>query len=268
MSVILYMQTIKPKFSKIGIRKTRKEMGRSSFSGRKACYVNENFFKTPNFLNSYWAGFIAADGCITSKNDFNKRLFFKLSTKDLGHLKTFKDQIQHDGTLFIRNYKYSRGGIPCGTLESCNLEINNFKIVNDLFSNFGIHQNKTFTLLYPEKLVDKDIVDSYILGLIDGDGCVVKTGTELKVDYAGTKSVTSWVLRRFEEILGKPLSPSCHAKLGKIFRVTARNNDAKKIFLHYYNFIFSKNLPCLKRKWKQEHFDWIAEKGIRKQNGT
>lgn len=25
---------------------------------------NDNYFRTPNLENSYWAGFIAADGCV------------------------------------------------------------------------------------------------------------------------------------------------------------------------------------------------------------
>ena len=88
---------------RMGVVVPRHISGKYKPGGLKACYVNESFFTVPNPLNCYWAGFIAADGSITCRSDFDKSLFFKLSTKDLKHLETFKEQIEHKGNLHFKN---------------------------------------------------------------------------------------------------------------------------------------------------------------------
>ena len=55
---------------------------------------NHDFFTVPNKLNSYWAGFIAADGCVTGKHI----LAIKLSEKD-------KEHLQKIATLLAEDYK-------------------------------------------------------------------------------------------------------------------------------------------------------------------
>ena len=50
--------------------------------GRRKYSVNDSFFSEPNEVNSYYAGFIAADGCIKSNNSEKSRyLTFGLSIK-------------------------------------------------------------------------------------------------------------------------------------------------------------------------------------------
>ncbi len=36
-----------------------------SITNKKFVTTNNNFFSVPNTINSYWAGFIAADGCVS-----------------------------------------------------------------------------------------------------------------------------------------------------------------------------------------------------------
>lgn len=48
---------------------------------------NTEFFKEPNTLNSYWAGFIAADGCIQQyKDNRQPTLAINLKSSDINHL--------------------------------------------------------------------------------------------------------------------------------------------------------------------------------------
>lgn len=57
---------------------------------------NHNFFKNKNPLNSYWAGFIAADGSISSKGN---ELKIALSAKDAGHLEKLSSLLSENYSL-------------------------------------------------------------------------------------------------------------------------------------------------------------------------
>ena len=61
------------------------EQNTISFKQRRKYNVNDCFFETPNIVNCYYAGFIAADGCIRKyKGKFVETysLSFGLSIKD------------------------------------------------------------------------------------------------------------------------------------------------------------------------------------------
>ena len=57
---------------------------------------NENFFSEPNDKNSYWAGFIAADGGIEKTSN---RLRIGLSIKDRELLEVFAQQVEFTGPI-------------------------------------------------------------------------------------------------------------------------------------------------------------------------
>ena len=52
---------------------------------------NETFFEKPSRVNSYWAGFIAADGCV-----YRNTLKITLSKKDKAHLEALSSQLNED----------------------------------------------------------------------------------------------------------------------------------------------------------------------------
>lgn len=60
--------------------------------------VNENFFSLDTPESFYWAGFIAADGCILKNL---KVLEIGLGIKDKKHLKKFKSAIKYTGNISI-----------------------------------------------------------------------------------------------------------------------------------------------------------------------
>ena len=67
--------------------------------------VDDFFFNIPNELNSYYAGFIAADGCICSRNRDKRTLKIGLSSKDSKWLKTFKEKIKSESPIKNRIQK-------------------------------------------------------------------------------------------------------------------------------------------------------------------
>lgn len=56
----------------------------------KTVFFNDNFFEIPNLINSYWAGFLAADGNIKTNK---KEVSLQISDKDFEHIKCFSESL-------------------------------------------------------------------------------------------------------------------------------------------------------------------------------
>jgi hypothetical protein len=138
---------------------------KSDLLRRKSCGCvsgDENFFSVPNILNSYWAGFIAADGCIRGYHDHY--LSLGLSKKDISHLEKFKRDLRLSNKITI----YDKH-------NSCITGLSSNKICDDLKNNFNITPRKSKTLK-PPNIKNKTNILSFIAGYIDGDGSVGKIG--------------------------------------------------------------------------------------------
>jgi DNA-binding CsgD family transcriptional regulator len=144
-------------------------------SGRKY-RSNDSFFSTFTPESCYWAGFIAADGCI-----LNNTVKISLAMKDIDHLELFKTIISFTGN--VKKYKRSNG------YEYCVLSITSKKIVEDLNKNFNIHPRKTFNLMPP--ILPDDLVNHYVRGYIDGDGCFAKN--RYSISIVGSEDIIKWI---------------------------------------------------------------------------
>jgi hypothetical protein len=154
---------------------------------------NDSFFSVPNPQNSYWAGFIAADGCIEEKS---KRLRIKLALADEIILKEFKKQIEFSGN-FYKETHIKRGKVCYST----KINITSKQLITDLNNNFNITTKKSLTLKPPINL-NKECTEAFIRGFIDGDGsfCITKSrpnklGTRqyLILSIVGTYDVLLWI---------------------------------------------------------------------------
>lgn len=199
------------------------------FINQHSC--NEKYFSKPNIENCYWAGFIAADGCITKDNS----LSITLSIKDIDHLKTFKNKIKYTGKIKV----YARD-----KKQYCRIEIFNKYIVKDLLTNFKITRRKTFTLK-PPNLKNKNHIKSFIIGYIDGDGHIGIHKNIFYISVYGTKSVVTWIRKYFLKFSLEKSSSQIH-KTKNTYYIGFANKKAETI---YQSFVNIKNNK-LKRKWK------------------
>lgn len=139
--------------------------------------INHNYFENIITQNpSYFAGFIAADGCIyrSKKMKGQARLNVHLHEQDLHILESLKKEL--DLTQKIESLKSNTYRI----CKSNKLTICSDKIAESL-AVYGITERKTFTITFPH-LLKKEILRHYIRGLFDGDGCVSANGkTGIKI---------------------------------------------------------------------------------------
>lgn len=89
-------------YSVRGIHSAMRRYGIKMNSQRKYS-VDETFFTKTNEKSFYWAGFIAADGCISRYENGNMCVTLTLALKDINILEKFKHQIKYTGPI----YKYT-----------------------------------------------------------------------------------------------------------------------------------------------------------------
>lgn len=123
---------------------------------------NDNYFiEIDSHEKAYWIGFIAADGSVNSQKNL---LSIGLAIKDLEHLKLFRKDLESDSKIFTYDSLIKGKKHKC-----CKLTIYSKQIVNDLKSH-NIVPNKSDILEFSQN-IPKQYVSSYLLGIIDGDGC-------------------------------------------------------------------------------------------------
>lgn len=163
---------------------------------RKRIKVNDNFFSKPTLLNSYWAGFIAADGCILKNAPI---LQIGLSSKDKNLLFQLKNDINYHGKILDG---FTRSSTNSKFYPKSTLRIRSEKITKNLYNQFNITPKKSWTLKPPKDLTKNQKL-CFIVGYIDGDGCIHQKrnnigGTVLKI--TGNKNFLSWIKQTLETI--------------------------------------------------------------------
>lgn len=214
---------------------------------RKQYRVNYGYFSVPNLENSYWAGFIAADGNVRDSKD---SLRIKLSGSDSQHLEAFK---RCSGSTSPVRDSYN------GFKKYASLEIHGVsQWKDDLRKNFNITPRKSLTLQPPNSLSPEQSL-AFIAGYIDGDGCIFKeyppTGhLRLGVQITGTYETLCWIKTLFDKI-----APSKHQAnircIGRIFSYKIVGKKAESVLVT----LLQTAAPKLERKWEKVR-TFFAEK--------
>lgn len=139
------LEALKTYARRIGVADTKK---------RYTC--NQNFFSEPDIVNSYWAGFIAADGCVMRRDN---NLNIGIHHRDYLHLEKFINVVKFNGYIhFLKDM---------GIVNLYGVQY----ILDDLKNIFSITERKSLTL-QPPKIYIEDYIRAFIRGYFDGDGCL------------------------------------------------------------------------------------------------
>ena len=156
---------------KNGIQKTYSEV-------RRKYKINENYFDEINTPNkAYILGFLYADGY---NNRVNNTIVLSLSQKDEDILTQIRDEIGSDKPLYYIDYVNKYDGVE---RHMVNMTLASSHMC-DMLEKWGMHQNKTFNINFPEFL-DDELYSHFIRGYFDGDGCacIVKDNRNNKIRY-------------------------------------------------------------------------------------
>jgi hypothetical protein len=201
---------------------------------------NEEYFTKTNKHNSYWAGFIGADGYV---NEDKNVLQISLSAKDKDHLEKLKNELNEDYEIKVKKHT---GTWATDESYVCSLAFTSKQTVESLRENWGLHQNKTYTLTFPRNISVEE-KKSYLCGYIDGDGCInVKRNSrgKLQLSINGNEEFLEGVvefLRKEGEIeIKNNLYPSRNIFVFSVLGKTA---------LSVLDFLYDEELPLMDRKW-------------------
>ena len=163
--------------------------------------LNEHYFSVPTPENSYWAGFIAADGCISPER---RSVKITLAEIDAEHLAKFARCIDYNGPLTAHTGGGFKPQNPCVTLNICGAS----RWISDLGKNFSIGPRKTFTAQPPVGLIETCRL-AFIIGYLDGDGSIYLAGHTHKnttyrrigMNFRGTREMLRWIQTCFDQLV-------------------------------------------------------------------
>jgi hypothetical protein len=191
----------------------------------------------------YWVGFLLADGSV----DKLKRLKLTLSIKDKDHLLKFKDFCK------IETYHFDK--IKIG------VQAQDKSIIGKFCEKYDFKPNKTCN---PSSYIPlkEDLFLSFLIGFIDGDGCINRQSGGRRDCVIRIKVHNSWL--DYLNILGREF-----ARIVKQEPIKAKINSKGYAILTFYDSVALKflkrkaielNLPILKRKWDRIDLDYISKK--------
>jgi hypothetical protein len=218
--------TLLARFKKLGIKKhTTRSFNKKAFS---------NF----NNESCYWAGFLAADGCVRKY-----QCSVELSHVDIEHLNKLKSFLNSNADIYKRTRKST-------CVSVC---FNSIDFVNDLKDNFNIIPNKSLILQPPDKMPEI-FIRHFIRGYIDGDGCIGwhKYNNRPRVDIcSGSKEILTWILENIQKSVNNVGNPSVRRKgEGNCYSLEFMGNQV----YHILNWIYFETNSQLRLSRKYKRF--------------
>lgn len=152
-----------------------------SLANKKYSDTDEGYFDSLSPAACYWAGFIAADGCIGTGT------MLQVYQSDKEHLVRFTSAINYTGPILERFSPLS--------YRSCwHVNVYSARIVDSLWRLFGVGRKKSLTLQPPPPGLTRDQQLAYVTGYLDGDGYIAISGAgHLTCGMVGTKLFLEWV---------------------------------------------------------------------------
>jgi intein/homing endonuclease len=211
---------------------------------RKTRHCDDNFFKKLTPLSSYWLGFIAADGCLTSAGS---RLSLGISSKDKDYLRKFRRAIKSNSKI---------GNRP--STKSVVTYVYSEKIFRQLVG-LGILPNKSLNI--ERVTVPEELMSHFIRGVFDGDGWAGgEKVTHLQFQIAGNGPF----LKQIQEVLVKNCMVN-EVKLYSLYGGTVARRLQYTGFqvLRILDFLYKDSLPEMRLERKYEKYLGLKKKFVK-----
>lgn len=197
--------------------------------------INDKFFATNTEASFYWAGFIAADGCIN-----NNRLALDLSAKDKDHLSKINN--------ILSPGKILREAIVKEKYKIYRYSIVSKQIISDL-ERFNIVPRKSLIYTFPKTLINHHLINHFMRGYFDGDGCFkqyyTKNTTQMKFNLLGTENF----LLTYLDILKQCCKIKNDKKISKVRNIYSLDFGGNNIVGEISIFLYKDATIFLERKY-------------------
>ncbi len=171
---------------------------KTSHEINKKYTCNEEVFSTYTEQSCYWAGLLAADGCIYERKDtHSKYVILCLTDKEL--VQNFNNFIEYSCEIDFKEKPTGFGKNKKCSTKTWEVRCLSNKICFDLEENFNITSNKTYTF-NPSNKIPQELIKYFILGYIDGDGSITyhttNTGRkQFNLSITGTLEIVQFIMR-------------------------------------------------------------------------
>jgi hypothetical protein len=230
------LQELLPDRSRSSITSRLKYLGFAKPVGHRKYNIDMNFFSVPNIINSYFAGFIAADGCITPKKHL---VSFGLKADD-GYI--LEELVKHCGFEGEVSYPihndYKKATLFLWGVKQWH---------EDLEKYYNIIPRKSLTL-QPPSITDEGHIKAFIRGYIDGDGGIyTESGLNTWIiRLRGTYEMLFWISRYFNRMVPDTRVNPAELYLDKIWSYRVSGKRSIKIL----SKLLEVDTPYLTRKWQ------------------
>lgn len=154
---------------------------------RRIYQVNENYFESiDSDEKAYWLGFLSADGYI---HEGKNTITLELQESDKFHIEKFKKAISATYPIKEIIHKLDK------EYTHYRITITSKKMVNDL-AKYNVIQNKSL-IFVPPKNINKNYLNYWIAGYMDGDGCLWQARERFKICFTGTYETLSFIKNYF-----------------------------------------------------------------------
>lgn len=208
-------------------------------TGHKLYTYDEEFFDSPNPKSAYWAGFLAADGCISLPKGL---LSLELKGEDSYQVENFKSAVKYTGPAYYGSVKLNNK-----LYQKTRLALNcAWPLIVQLQKHYNIGPRKSFSL-QPPNLSKKELIKSYIVGYIDGDGSIslLDERHPFRLRAVGTYYLLSWIKQKFDVYYPSEGRISRVYQARNIYEYAIQGKRAEKIL----SDLSKLDVPFLKRKW-------------------
>jgi hypothetical protein len=155
---------------------------------------DRRFFASMNEDSAYWAGFLAADGCLSPRR---RMVQVYLARRDRGHLEKLAAALGYTGSIVdskpVNNF--APDGAALSRITLCHAR----EMIEDLNQHFRVTPRKTYNLEPP--VLPRPFARHFLRGLVDGDGSIYRNARNyLCVALRGTVSILEWAKRQVDEV--------------------------------------------------------------------
>jgi len=218
---------------------------------RRIYEIDLDFFNKIDLETCSLAGLLAADGCITPKK---KRIHIALNRKDRPILETWRGKVNYSGPIGDYEHDTTNGHAQISMLHITGVP-QWLKVLEEVYN---VTPNKSQTLK-PPNLTEKEHIQAFMSGYIDGDGSIMKkektdnrwknpyTYIKWEVDVAGTLMMLEWFKKNIDEWYPpkKPYSGIDKRPHKNVYQF----RFAGKRALQFIEDLYKLPIPRLARKW-------------------